>query len=202
MRQHDLEPARDPAVGIAASQALLALFACRGSPYPVQSRLAVSLTYPEVFLRTHVAPIVAALAVVGAFSLVVHAQNVKPDRAIKYRQGIMNAQGWHLGILAAMAKGERPYDKDVAVRSATFVSELLQMPFDGFIPGSDQGAPTKAKPEIWTEPAKFKQLQEAAQAESLKLVAAAKTGDVNQLRTAVGAMGKACKDFHEDFQAK
>jgi cytochrome c556 len=154
------------------------------------------------FLKTHAAPVFAALAVIGAFSLAVHAQGVKPDRAIKYRQGIMSAQGWHLGILSAMAKGERPYDKDVAVRSATFVSELIQMPFDGFPPGSDQGAPTKAKPEIWKEPAKFKQLQEAAQAESLKLVAAAKTGDANQLRSAVGAMGKACNNCHDDFQAK
>jgi cytochrome c556 len=151
-------------------------------------------------LKAHVVPVVAALAVVGAFSLAVHAQGVKPDRAIKYRQGLMGAQGWHLGILGAMAKGERPYDKDVAVRSATFVSELLQMPFDGFTPGSEQGAPTKAKPAIWKDQAKFKQLQEAAQAESQKLVAAAKTGDVNQLRTAVGAMGKACNNCHDEFR--
>ena len=40
------------------------------------------------------------------------------------------------------------------------------------------------------------------QAETLKLVAAAKTGDVAQLRTAVGATGKSCSNCHDDFRNK
>jgi len=147
-------------------------------------------------------PLIGAITVVGVFSAVVSAQTARPDRAIKYRQGIMNAQGWNLGILGAMAKGDRPYNKDEAVRSATFVNQLLQMSWDAFAPGTDTGAPTKAKPEIWKEPAKFKQLAEAAQAESLKLVAAAQAGDLAALRPAVGAMGKSCNNCHDDFQSK
>jgi len=153
-------------------------------------------------LKNTVAPLLAALAVVGTFSLAVSAQDVKPDRAIKYRQGIMTAQGWQAGILAAMAKGERPYDKDTALRSATFLNELIQMGWEGFPPGSDQGAPTKAKPDIWKEPAKFKQRAEAAMAETPKLVAAAKTGDLAQLRTALGPVGTACSNCHDDFRSK
>jgi cytochrome c556 len=153
-------------------------------------------------LKIYVVPLATALAVVGAFSLAVHAQDVKPDRAIKYRQGIMTAQGWQMGILGAMAKGERPYDKDVALRSATHLDQLVYMAWEGFTPGSDQGAPTKAKPDIWKDSAKFKNLQEALQAETPKLVAAAKTGDVAQLRPAVGAVGNACNNCHDDFRSK
>jgi cytochrome c556 len=152
--------------------------------------------------RATLVPVIGALAVVGIFSAVVSAQTVRPDRAIKYRQGIMGAQGWNMGVLGAMAKGDRPYNKDEAVRAATFVSQLLQMSWDGFAPGTDQGAPTKAKAEIWKEPAKFTQLADAAKAESLKLVAAAQTGDLAALRPAVGAMGKACNNCHDDFQSK
>ena len=104
--------------------------------------------------------------------------------------------------LPAMAKGDRPYNKDEAVRAATFVNQLLAMSWDAFAPGTDTGAPTKAKPEIWKEPAKFKQLADAAQAESLKLVAAAQAGDLAALRPAVGAMGKSCNNCHDDFQSK
>ena len=57
-----------------------------------------------------------------------------------------------------MAKGSRPYDKDVAVRSAKFVNELIEMPWDGFAPGSDTGAKTAAKPEIWKDRAEFDRL--------------------------------------------
>ena len=152
--------------------------------------------------RATLVPVFAAVAVAGIFSAVVSAQTASPDRSIKYRQGIMGAQGWQMGILGAMAKGDRPYNKDEAVRSATYVSQLLQMPWEGYGPGTEQGAPTRVKPEIWKEPAKFKQQGEVAQAESLKLVAAAQTGDVAALRTAVAAMGKACNNCHDDFRNK
>lgn len=145
-------------------------------------------------------PIVGALLVVGVFSAAVSAQTARPDRSIKYRQGLMRAQIWNMGILGAMAKGDRPYSKDEAVRVATNVSQLLAMPWDGFGPGTDKGAPTSAKAEIWKDPAKFKQMADAAQAESLKLIAAAQTGDVAKLRPALAAMGKACDSCHDAFQ--
>ena len=145
------------------------------------------------------APILAALAVVGAFSTAVYAQTA--DRAIKYRQGIMQAQGWHMGILGGMAKGTRPYDKDVAMRSATYVSQLLDMPWEGFTPGSETGAPTRAKPEIWKDKAKFDKQAQDAKAESVKFAAAAGNG-LDALRAAIGPMGRACNNCHDDFQNK
>jgi cytochrome c556 len=141
-----------------------------------------------------------ALAAVVAAGAV--AQNVKPDRAIKYRQGVMTAMNWNFGVLAAMAKGDRPYDKDAALKSATFVEELSHMPWDGFAPGSDKGAPTKALPEVWKEPAKFKEHQDALMNVTPKLVAAAKTGELAALKTAVGEAGRACNGCHDDFREK
>ena len=85
-------------------------------------------------LRLAVGGLMAGMIAASAF-----AQDVKPDRAIKYRQGVMGAIGWHFGILGSMAKGDRPYDKDVALRSATFVQELSHMPWDGFVAGQRQG---------------------------------------------------------------
>ncbi|MEO8848725.1 MAG: cytochrome c [Casimicrobiaceae bacterium] len=151
----------------------------------------------HVSLRLAVGTLVLGLVTASAL-----AQDVKPDRAIKYRQGVMGAIGWHFGILGAMAKGEQRYVKDQALRSAAFVQELSHMPWDGFVAGSDKGAPTKAKPEIWKDPAKFKQYQDALMAATPKLVTAANTGDVAQLRTAVGSVGKACNDCHDDFREK
>lgn len=144
-------------------------------------------------------PILSALAVVGAFSAAVHAQTA--DRAIKYRQGILQGMGWHMGVLGAMTKGERPYDKETAARSAKFVNELADMPWDGFTPGSDAGAPTKAKPEIWKEKAKFDKYAQDLKVETTKLVAAAGT-DLNALKAAVGPTGKACSNCHDDFRNK
>ena len=145
------------------------------------------------------APILAALAVVGVFSTAVYAQTA--DRAIKYRQGIMGAQGWHMGILGGMAKGTRPYDKDAAARSAMFVDQLMLMHNEAFIPGSDKGAPTRAKPEIWTQKAKFDKYAQDAKVETAKLAASAGNG-LDALRSAIGPVGRACNNCHDDFQNK
>jgi cytochrome c556 len=146
-------------------------------------------------------PIVSAAAVVAAFSVAVLAQDMRPDRAIKYRQGIMQAQGWQMGVLSQIAKGEIPYNKDQAVRAATFVNELVKMSWEGYVPVSDTGN-TKAKPEIWKDKAKFDKLAQEVQAETPKLVAAANSGDVAQLRTAIGAVGKVCNNCHDEFRSK
>jgi len=141
----------------------------------------------------------SAFAVVAVFSAAVVAQDMRPDRAIKYRQGIMQAQGWQMGVLSQMAKGEIPYNKDQAVRAATFVNELVKMSWEGYAPVSDTGN-TKAKPEIWKDKAKFDKYAQEVQAETPKLVAAANSGDVAQLRTALGAVGKVCSNCHDDFR--
>ena len=130
------------------------------------------------------------------------AQDIKPDRAIKYRQGILQAQGWNAGAMNAMIKGDKPYNKDEFLMRATYLNELASMAWEGFIPGSDKGAPTKAKAEIWTEPAKFKQYQTDLQAATPKLVAAARTGDMSQIKPAFNDVAQACSNCHDDFRAK
>ena len=146
--------------------------------------------------------LVCGVALFGVLAASTSAQDVKPDRAIKYRQGVLQAIGWNMGPMAAMVKGEKPYDKDEFLKRATWVSELAPMPWEGFTPGSDQGAPTKAKPEIWKEMAKFKQLGEAMQASSVKLVAAAKVGTLDAVKGPFGDLGKACSNCHDDFRNK
>jgi len=146
------------------------------------------------------APILAALAVVGVFSTVAYAQTA--DRHIQYRRAVMSAQGWHLfGVLGGMAKGTRPYDKDVAMRSAKFVDQLVEMPWDGFAPGTEKGFPTRAKPEIWQQKAKFDKYAQDAKAETTKLAAAAGNG-LDAMRTALTATSRACNNCHDDFQNK
>jgi len=133
---------------------------------------------------------------------IAYAQDIKPDRAIKYRQGALTTMAWHFGYLGAMAKGEMPYNKDEAIRRSAIVAEVSRLPWEGFTPGSDQGAPTKAKPEIWKEPGKFKELQTKLIDETGKLATVAKTGDEAAFKAQVGATGKACGNCHDDFRAK
>jgi cytochrome c556 len=127
------------------------------------------------------------------------AQFAKPEDAIKYRKAVMTMQGAHFGRIAAMASGRVPFDAAVALENATILETVTRLPLGGFVAGSDKGD-TKAKPEIWTDTAKFKAVGEKLNADAIKLMAAAKTGNLDTIKAAVGPVGGTCKSCHDDFR--
>ena len=126
---------------------------------------------------------------------------VKPEDAIKYRQGVYRVIGWNFGPMAAMAKGEKPYDAAAFARHAEIVAFMSKLPMEGFIPGSDKGE-TKAKPEIWSDMDDFKAKLEKMQNEAAKLAEVAKGGDFNAVKAQLGETGKACKACHDKYRNK
>jgi len=130
-----------------------------------------------------------------------HAQ-FKPEDAILYRQGVMKGQRWNLVPIALMVQGKMPYDQAVLLTKAQRLNSLASMTGDGFVAGSEAGAPTKARPEIWSNAAGFKQAWEGFAAETPKLVAAAQSGNMDQIKAAFGPVVKACDNCHDNFRSK
>jgi cytochrome c556 len=62
--------------------------------------------------------------------------------------------------------------------------------------------PNRAKAEVWSDGAKFKAAADKMVAEVAKLDAAAKSGNLDQLKAAAGAVGSSCKACHDDFRAE
>ena len=60
----------------------------------------------------------------------------------------------------------------------------------------------KTKPEVWKEQAKFHDLSGKMEAEVVKLNAAAKTGNLDNLKTAFGPAANSCKSCHDSFRNK
>jgi len=60
----------------------------------------------------------------------------------------------------------------------------------------------KAKPEIWAEQAKFKEHSDKLVADTAKLLATAKTGNLEALKAAVGSVGGTCKACHDSFRSQ
>ena len=144
----------------------------------------------------------AAFAAGLATALPAAAQFQKPEDAIKYRQSVMTVLATHFGRVGAMAAGRVPFDAKAAADNAAIALEMSKLPFVAFGDGTDKGRPTKARPEIWKEPAKFKAASEKMQGEMVKFEAAARSGNLDAIKAAVGATGGACKACHDDFQAK
>lgn len=144
----------------------------------------------------------AAAAAALAFSVPASAQFQKPEDAIKYRQSALFIMGTHFGRIGAMVQGKVPYDPKAALENAEIVEAMVHLPWLGFVPGSDKGAPTRAKPEVWSQQVKFKEHQEKLFPAVQQLTAAAKTENLDNLKTAFGNAAQACKSCHDEFRNK
>ena len=141
-----------------------------------------------------------ALGIAGALTaLPAAAQYRNTDAAIKYRQSAMSLQGNHLARIFAMINGQVPFDATVAADQTEIIATLNRLQFAAFIDGSDKGN-TRAKPEIWSEKDKFNAAIAKSQEDVLKLAAAGKTGSLDQIKAAAGAVGESCKACHDAYQ--
>jgi cytochrome c556 len=146
--------------------------------------------------------LLAAAATVAAVAVApVQAQFSKPERAVQYRQGAFTIMNNHMGRISQVVQGKAPYDKDAVVRSAEIIEVVGKLPYEAFTPGSDL-MESKAKPSIWKEEAKFKQLASDMQAETVKLTAAAKTGNLDTIRNQFRATAKSCDACHDVYREK
>jgi cytochrome c556 len=144
----------------------------------------------------------AAAASLFALAAPASAQFAKPEDAIKYRQSALSVMGTHFGRIGAMVNGRIPFDAKVAADNADLVVTMSKLPWVAFGPDTDKGGNTKAKAEIWTEQAKFKEYGDKMQAEVVKLSAAAKTGNLDSLKTAFAGTADTCKTCHDAYRSK
>lgn len=143
---------------------------------------------------------IAIAAAAMALALPAQAQFAKAEDAIKYRQSAMFVTAQHFGRIGAMVSGRVPYDAAAAIANAEIVADLSRLPWAGFGAGTDKGANTRAKPEIWSEPARFRENSEKLTVEALKLLAAARMGNPDTLKTAFASAAGVCKNCHDTYR--
>jgi len=140
-----------------------------------------------------------AVALGAGYALTAFSQ-AKPEVLVKQRQAVMTLQGKYIGPLVGMLKGA-PYNADVVARNAAYLDALSQMPWDGFAE-STKGEKSRALPAIWTDPGKFKQAQDQLRTAVGSLVTASKSGNEGTVKAAIGDIGKACGNCHDNFREK
>ena len=124
-------------------------------------------------------------------------------QAVKARQGIMNFYAMNLGVLGAMAKGDRAYDAAAATRAAANIAAVAGTDQSMLWPeGSDEMAMdgSRALPDIWANMgdvgAKAGDFVQAAMA----METAAGT-DLAALQEGMKALGGACGACHKAYRA-
>ncbi len=142
------------------------------------------------------------VVLVGSFFTAAYAQFAKPEDAVEYRKAVMTLIGHHFMQIAAVVKGQQPYEKNAVARDATLVETLSKLPWEAFmVPGTDKGD-TKLQPDAFKEPSKFSEDGKRFEAEAAKLVSAANGGNLDAIKSQFGEVGKSCQECHKQFRAR
>jgi cytochrome c556 len=148
-------------------------------------------------MKFRIATLLATATLLASVSA--QAQFAKPEDAIKYRQSAFSVMGAHTGRLGAMVNGRVPFDARVAQDNADVIATMAKLPWQGFGAGTEGG---KAKANIWSDAAKFKAGGDKLAADAAALSAAAKSGNLDQIKAAFGAYAGNCKTCHDEYRAQ
>ncbi|MCX2860441.1 cytochrome c [Paucibacter sp. PLA-PC-4] len=141
----------------------------------------------------------AALAGLAS-ALPAAAQFQKPEDAVKYRKAAFTVMAAHFGRIGAMAQGRVPFDAAAAAANADIVVAMSKLPYAGFVEGTSGTEKGQPNTKVWTERAKFDEGAKKMQDEVIKLAAAAKANNLDQLKAAFGSAAGSCKSCHDNFR--
>lgn len=139
----------------------------------------------------------ATILAIGAGTVFAQFQNA--EKAVDYRESVFTVMGTHFGRIGAVVKGESAYNKDEVAKNAAIVAMMSTLPWQAFGPGTEGG---KAKPEVWSDNAKFKAAADKMQLAVADLNKAAQSGDLESIKKSFSAAGATCKGCHDDFKKK
>ncbi len=140
-----------------------------------------------------------AMVLGAGYGAAVFAQ-AKPDVLVKQRQAGMTMIGKYWGPIGGMASGKTPYNAERVARNAPILVVLSKLPWDGFAE-STKDVKSKARPEVWTDNAKFKTAADRMQ-KAIAQLAKVSTGDEATIKAALSEVGKTCGGCHDDFREK
>jgi cytochrome c556 len=145
---------------------------------------------------------IRTVVVAGTLLLGIGAVAAQQD-ALKHAQTFMKGNGKNAGALAAMVKGEKPYDQatvDTALAQFADTAKNLPTLFPESVKGLKAEGDYSTSPKIWEDKAGFSEHI----ASFGKVVTEAKTQikDLDSLKTTLPVIGKQCGACHETFRVK
>jgi cytochrome c556 len=147
-------------------------------------------------------PMIRIVVVAGTLLLGAGAVMAQQDM-VNRAQSVMKANGKNAGALAAMVKGEKPYDQavvDAALNQLQDTANKLPTLFPASIKGLKADGDYSASSKIWEDKAGFD--DHIASFGKVVTEAKAQIKDLDTLKVALPVIGKQCSGCHETFRVK
>lgn len=154
---------------------------------------------PDLSVRFPLGLVAVALAAtVAAGAAYAQAPAGSDEGTIEYRQKLMSGVGADMGAIGDVLKYGLPLPHHVAAH-AQMLSQRADLVAAAFERNVSAG-PTDAKPEIWTEPDKFRQQTQDMKAAADALAEIAAGGNAAAIGQHVKALGDTCGACHDSFR--
>jgi cytochrome c556 len=142
------------------------------------------------------------VVIVGTLLLGVGTVMAQQDQ-VKQTQAMMKGNGKNAGAMAAMVKGEKPYDQaTVDAAMAQFEDTVKKFPtlFPDSIKGMKPEGDYYASPKVWEDRAGFQ--EHVASFSKAVADAKGKINDLDTLKATLPVIGKQCGGCHETYRVK
>lgn len=143
---------------------------------------------------------IGLLLTLGFLPCIAAAQD-DPDAIIKYRQGVMKAQGGLMSAMSQIVRGNvANRDDELKAFAQALTATTSNIP-SMFPEGSDFGE-TDALEQIWEDWDAFEEAAKKADSEADALLKAAESGVAKAVEKAFKDMSETCKGCHKKFRAE
>jgi cytochrome c556 len=129
------------------------------------------------------------------------------DQQIKFRQSAYSFTAWNCSkIKSQVVDHPETFNKEQVIAAANSIAAVANSGLGALYgPGTDQGTgwkKTRLKPEFFEKQDEVKKVALSFNEEANKLAKVAANGDIGEIKTQFGELGKACKSCHDKFRIK
>lgn len=132
------------------------------------------------------------------------AQAPRPEMLIKWRQSVYQVLVWNSSRIRANVDGA--YNRDEVVRAAAIIASLAGGGIGSLFPaGTERGRgwrDTTARPELFADTARVRELAASLAREADELNRLAQTADAAAVKAQYGRLAQACKACHDEFKVR
>ncbi|WP_176722422.1 c-type cytochrome [Candidatus Thiosymbion oneisti] len=122
------------------------------------------------------------------------------EKAVDYRQGLMNVYAHNVAPMGNMVKGKTAFDPAAFARYAKDLAVAARLDLLAGFPEDSINDESDASDTIWLDWSKFQKKYEALKIQSAKLSKVAADGDKAAMKEQFGKTAKTCKGCHDDFK--
>ena len=124
-----------------------------------------------------------------------------PQQVLTKRNAIFKQMNRALEPIGQVAQGRKDYRREEFLAQVQDLEKISSKPW-AYFPADGNYPPTRARPEVWSQPERFQAAKDDYQQKVKGLVAAAETGDIERIRAATDATSRSCKSCHDSFRSE